>query len=324
MDVISLAVAKKFGMKANVFKYQGSCTFEDLPTQDNEVGDVWNITDEFDLDGQHYEAGTNVAWDGEAWDALSASIDTSIFELNANKVTSISDQSTDIQYPSAKAVFDSITDSTYVAKIEEVATSAQNPFVFEGKKKGLYFFYSIGTFYYKILETSDKKSLATTYNAIALYLSSDFDPDTQNVGRLLYYHNDTGTLQVCKINVYNGSISINDSSISKWNASFLINRINIPQTIRGFKVFEEVPELDAYEAPEKDVDFAPKKYVDDSVLKYAVMPTAGRETVGQIVQYIGTTDQDYTAGYFILEQLTEETLQPILGNRRTFNQILAL
>lgn len=61
------------GGGTNVYTYKGSCTFENLPVSGQKAGDVWNITNDFTLDGKHYPAGTNVAWDGTGWDALTGS-----------------------------------------------------------------------------------------------------------------------------------------------------------------------------------------------------------------------------------------------------------
>ena len=67
------------GASTNVYTYKGSCEFDELPTSGQVAGDVWNIEDAFDLDGKHYPAGTNVAWDGTGWDALSGSVDLSAY-----------------------------------------------------------------------------------------------------------------------------------------------------------------------------------------------------------------------------------------------------
>lgn len=61
------------GSSTNVYTYKGSCLFANLPVSDNEVGDVWNIEDDFTLDGKDYPAGTNVAWTGTNWDPLAGS-----------------------------------------------------------------------------------------------------------------------------------------------------------------------------------------------------------------------------------------------------------
>lgn len=52
------------GGKAGALTYKGSCLFADLPTEGMEQGDVWDILDEFILDGKTFPAGTNIAWNG--------------------------------------------------------------------------------------------------------------------------------------------------------------------------------------------------------------------------------------------------------------------
>lgn len=50
---------------STVYRYKGSVTnYASLPTEDNAVGDVWNVE----------ASGMNYAWDGEKWDALGESV----------------------------------------------------------------------------------------------------------------------------------------------------------------------------------------------------------------------------------------------------------
>ena len=49
-------------------------------------------------------------WDLSAWSKTTAYTPASLYELQANKVTSISADSTDTQYPSAKCVYDIVGD----------------------------------------------------------------------------------------------------------------------------------------------------------------------------------------------------------------------
>lgn len=54
---------------SGLYKYKGSkASYSLLPTEGNEVGDVWNVED----------TGMNYAWTGDAWDALGAA-----FEIEA-------------------------------------------------------------------------------------------------------------------------------------------------------------------------------------------------------------------------------------------------
>lgn len=71
---------------SGAYKVKGSSTFETLPKDNNVVGDVYNITNAFNLDGKHYDAGTNVVWTKEGWDALSGSFDTTAIEGSIQEV----------------------------------------------------------------------------------------------------------------------------------------------------------------------------------------------------------------------------------------------
>lgn len=59
----------------SVYKYKGTkATYSVLPTSGNTTGDVWNVEADFTVgegtSAKLYPAGTNVAWDGSAWDPL--------------------------------------------------------------------------------------------------------------------------------------------------------------------------------------------------------------------------------------------------------------
>lgn len=71
---------------SGAYKVKGSSTFETLPKDNNVVGDVYNITNAFDLDDKHYDPGTNVVWTEEGWDSLSGSFDTTAIEGNIQDV----------------------------------------------------------------------------------------------------------------------------------------------------------------------------------------------------------------------------------------------
>lgn len=68
----------------SVYRYKGSLqNFSDLDPVTSEgaigraAGDVWNIVNEFEIDGKKYPAGTNVARTDTGWDPLGGSIDLS-------------------------------------------------------------------------------------------------------------------------------------------------------------------------------------------------------------------------------------------------------
>lgn len=62
------------GKLAGAFHYKGSvATFAELPSQDVEVGDVWNVAQA--APEHNVKAGDNVAWNGVSWDVLSGIVD---------------------------------------------------------------------------------------------------------------------------------------------------------------------------------------------------------------------------------------------------------
>lgn len=71
---------------SGAYKVKGSSTFEALPKDNNVVGDVYNITNAFNLGGKHYDAGTNVVRTEDGWDALSGSFDTTAIEGSIQEV----------------------------------------------------------------------------------------------------------------------------------------------------------------------------------------------------------------------------------------------
>lgn len=71
---------------SGAYKVKRSSTFEALPKDNNVVGDVYNIINAFNLGGKHYDAGTNVVWTEDGWDALSGSFDTTAIESSIQEV----------------------------------------------------------------------------------------------------------------------------------------------------------------------------------------------------------------------------------------------
>jgi hypothetical protein len=82
----------------NVYTYKGSkATYEDLVALVNpEIGDVWNVENEYvyhsELDGtKTYLAGTNWVWNGNDWDALAGAIDLSAYATKSEVSTQVSE-----------------------------------------------------------------------------------------------------------------------------------------------------------------------------------------------------------------------------------------
>lgn len=81
----------------NVYRAKGSVqTYQDLPTENNQVGDVYNVIEAY----EDYPAGTNFVWtDTSTWDALGGEISIiqgvsqEDFDKLVNNVTYITDES---------------------------------------------------------------------------------------------------------------------------------------------------------------------------------------------------------------------------------------
>lgn len=70
---------------AAVLTYKGSCTYAQLPSTGQQVGDVWNVTDAHGTT----PAGTNYAWNGTAWDPLGGDVDLSNYVTNTDLATEL-------------------------------------------------------------------------------------------------------------------------------------------------------------------------------------------------------------------------------------------
>lgn len=67
----------------NIYTYKGSVTdYDALPTEDNSVGDVWDVAD----------TGMNYGWTGTGWDALGTTFDIeSITNAEIDSITDATD-----------------------------------------------------------------------------------------------------------------------------------------------------------------------------------------------------------------------------------------
>lgn len=90
---------------SGVYKVKGSVAFASLPTEGNEEGHVYNITDAFTTtdafkegDGKKYPAGTNVAWTADGkWDCLAGTYDFNDF-LKKTDITEITEAEIEAMY----------------------------------------------------------------------------------------------------------------------------------------------------------------------------------------------------------------------------------
>lgn len=84
-------------LNLSVYKPQGSVkSLEDLPIDNLERGDVYNILTPFYIDDERYPAGTNVAWTGTKWDPLGGVVDFSAYSTTEEIKDMISEQRAEI------------------------------------------------------------------------------------------------------------------------------------------------------------------------------------------------------------------------------------
>lgn len=86
---------------AGIYKVKGSIAFASLPTEGMEVGDVYNVTDDFTTtaafvegEGASYKAGTNVVYTEAGWDCMAGIYDFSEYLL-ASDLLDISEEEID-------------------------------------------------------------------------------------------------------------------------------------------------------------------------------------------------------------------------------------
>lgn len=79
IDALDTRVTNAETKLSTVYKYKGSSTVANLPTANQETGDVYNLTDGGTINSGGNEetvvVGDNVAWDGTKWDKLAGTID---------------------------------------------------------------------------------------------------------------------------------------------------------------------------------------------------------------------------------------------------------
>lgn len=293
------------GGGTNVYTYKGSCTFENLPTSGQVAGDVWNITNDFELDGKPYPAGTNVAWDGTGWDALAGSVDLSNYYTKTE---------TDALFAETNAQINGL--ETVVGNLTFRGVVASNSFDTNNNEPGVYFV--------RCSSFSDGHGHSSTPTNYGFHPGTFFGVvyhikkyDDANVGDLLGYV--FGTTSEASNNGWvaqykraGTSTYISYSGASEPTSYTFLTTTTNQNDISGKKTFTTLPESPV--VPTTDNQLVNKKYVDDTreTIQYTSMPLATSENVGQIVQYVGVSDANYTNGYFYkcttsIDEQTEQT-----------------
>lgn len=223
--------------------------------------------------------------------------DMSEYEQISNKITSLSDQSTNTEYPSAKAVFDLISELDG-ANFEIIKPNdANNYFDFKNKDVGFYAGTSLKTnqnFYYNnglqnesrgmcilyliiVKKYDEAETNETVAYALAVITESSFVPGHGN-GEL-------SLIQFDKLS--NGALypTLSGSPLLNTRMNVLIDGA---QGLRGEKTFYVLPKMNTYAYPPTlDTQLTPKKYVDDAI---ATAISSIETTKRLIVQELPTTD----------------------------------
>lgn len=71
--IIKVSIKNKVSKTVN---FKGDRTYENLPTENQKIGDQFNITNDFTIGDDHYKAGTNATWNGTGWDFSAPAIPT--------------------------------------------------------------------------------------------------------------------------------------------------------------------------------------------------------------------------------------------------------
>lgn len=301
-----------------VYKYRGSvATYQDLPASDLTIGDVYNVED----------TGDNYAWTGTAWDKLSGVVDLSGYQTlidsshklssdlvddtnNTNLFVNSTEKATWNGKSDFSGSYNDLTNKPELSDFGELINvyNSNNAFVFSGKKKGIYVIGKRTTatdgFYYK----KDNNSNAELINDITPFFITIITPldEIGTPSENTYFAN---LICVSAVASRNGRYEalrfyINNQGNIQYDTETpnIFGITSKQQTFWGQKIFSMIPKQDGTTAPTNNAEFTNKKYVDDQVktkiTQYSTMPTASSTYLDKIVQFIGTTDVNYTNGYF--------------------------
>ena len=236
---------------SSVYKYRGSvATYQDLPDTNLTIGDVYNVETD----------GSNYAWDGTDWDKLGGTIDISGKEDKTNKVTSISSNSTDTEYPSAKAVFD-----TFSRKMIPSDTSNSNRWEVSELEVGRYY---TNIPYENVFITCLGN---TNYNLSSVYDHIDVVKKFSEceVGEVFMIFTTISTNSGGQIS--NSYFKKTSNSITQNNTgviSFVYSNMAVDNFIYEAH-FQNYPYMSSDKQPTTNRQLTPKKYVDD---KFSAVP----------------------------------------------------
>lgn len=114
-DKIAKIVLTDYAKKSDItsaYIYKGTvANLDELNTKvaGAVAGDVWNVESQFTYNLKVYPAGTNVAWNGSAWDPLGGTVDLSPYALAANVTTELAKKQNNLSEAQLAAANSGIT-----------------------------------------------------------------------------------------------------------------------------------------------------------------------------------------------------------------------
>ncbi len=239
------------------------------------------------------------------------------YEETVNKVTSISSQSTNVQYPSALAVYNAFL------SVKNRATGTfrglqyndrANAFILDENQPGIYLPYTTNIEYYNWYLRADSNHsveqslIENRYFPLMLILLKNYTEANENdiiavIPSIVPVNNSDygGNVAISYLQKANNTTGLSITH-NTFNMGLISQDSTHTQLINGQIQFNTVPKIANTETLSNDYDIVYKKYVDDAdnarLLQLSVMPEPSEGFVGKIVQYTGPTTQDFTQGYF--------------------------
>ena len=283
-------------IKTGVYKFKGSVQkYSDLPKENNEIGDVYNIKTSDKSHG--ISAGDNVAWDGEDWDNLGSYIDLEPYALQADleleRNTRINADDTLTNDLNTEINARVNADSSILTSLDNINTTLDNKIDTE----------------INIRSTNDDTILSKLWskNKISNINSGYFQ--TKNIqsdesygqiwnensgGGVLYYNKPLNISSFVGVNKSSNSDKVDVQIYAKDKTSNIGTRVNV-SAIEGLYYLKNCKNL-GFPAEREVVVKEDIITLNNKIDKYTTLPNSNEE-VGKIVQYIGETNT-YTNSYF--------------------------
>ena len=187
--------------------------------------------------------------------------------------------------------------------VEYVAgTTNSNPFILEGKKKGIYIFDgNAGVTIYLRARESNTTSLST-YNYLGnmLYLMEEINDDTPNDTRVAMYVSADLSMIYTIMTANPTNVTSGLQTGSRTYSGGGIVRLNSSQTISGVKTFSKLPTSSV--APTSNTQFTNKAYVDGKSITSIALT---KDSTGNITGGNAVLGDGSTVSITITEETTE-------------------